>query len=201
MRVTTIDDAAAEDKTWFAHYDGRRPSGFEKLSSVVEVLAPRVLLDQTIGRQTRYERAWRTFDRFRTGGRRLSGWHDTYFERLTRAASGNRLESLVDALHRWGTNPTAALYAHIEGGDSQSLRTRGSPCLQYIQFGVYNGVINLTGLYRSHDFERKALGNFVGLTRLLRFAAAETSRTVGIVRCVSLHAHCTNKSNLANLVS
>lgn len=199
--VTMISDGALEDKNWYRDYDARRPSGFDKLRTVVEVLAPDVLSDLTVSRTDKYDAAWKKFDRFRGGGRRLSGWHDTYFERLTRRPPSNRLESLIDALNRWGTNPAAALYAHIEGTDSQSLRTRGSPCLQYLQFGVSNGAMELTGVYRSHDFERKALGNFIGLTRILRFVAHETGRSVGKVRCVSLHAYCTSKSNLTKLAT
>jgi hypothetical protein len=199
--VTTIADASVERQDWYSTYDARKPKDFDKLKTVVQVLAPSALLDHSIRRTDRYQRAWDMFDRLRARGIKVSGWRDTYFERLTRINQSNRLEDLVDALIRWNQNVASALYAHIDGGDEQSLRTRGSPCLQYVQFNVDNGVVNLTGLYRAHDFERKALGNFIGLTRLVRFMAKETGRNVGTVRCVSLHAHCTNKSNLTKLVA
>ena len=43
-------------------------------------------------------------------------------------------------------------------------------------------------VYRSHDFINKALGNFVGLTRLLEFVCFHTGRRPGRLVCHSIRA-------------
>jgi hypothetical protein len=170
--------------------------GTERPSSVANVLCPRLLLTAGGGTQAKISRAWDFFGRGRQAGVHLSGWRDTYFERLTghrATARGHyeqfkedRLLSIINKIRLWDRNVASSLYAHTDiPGDT--LRTRGSPCLQYVQFRVFDqDKIGITGLYRSHDYLSKALGNMIGLQRLAKFVAQETGRQFGQVTVISL---------------
>jgi hypothetical protein len=50
-------------------------------------------------------------------------------------------------------------------------------------------VLDLVAVYRNHDFLNKALGNFLGLGRLLNFIALEGGKRPGRVICHSVHAY------------
>jgi thymidylate synthase len=98
----------------------------------------------------------------------------------------NRLLNIIEKINLWDHNIASSLYAHTDI-PADSLRTRGSPCLQYVQFRVFDGDrVGVTGLYRSHDYLSKALGNMVGLQRLARFVAQQTGRKFGQVTVISL---------------
>jgi thymidylate synthase len=60
--------------------------------------------------------------------------------------------------------------------------------------------LDLIAVYRNHDFIEKALGNFVGLARLLRFICRSTNNAVGSVICHSIHAYANNKSRLLRML-
>jgi len=189
-----IEDAGVENPEWFERY-----RGVKGLRSVCEVLAPSILLDSSLPRAERYERCWEIYRRARRRGLRLSGWTDTYFERLTRENVG--LESIIEKIGEWQSNSDVAFYLHTDFPQKQAIRPQGAPCLQYVHFHTTESSVSLTALYRSHDYGVKALGNFIGLTRLARFVAMETSRSPGNVLCVSLHAYCAGKTNLRKLIT
>jgi hypothetical protein len=170
--------------------------GTERPSGVANVLCPRVLLTSAGTTEEKIVRAWDYLGRGRRMGLSYSGWRDTYFERLTgyhAAAPGsykpireNRLLSIIEKIKHWDHNIASSLYAHTDAA-SDRLRPRGSPCLQYVQFRVHDQTrVGVTGIYRSHDYLSKALGNLIGLQRLARFVAQETGRDVGRVAVISL---------------
>lgn len=168
----------------------------ERPSSVANVLCPAPLLNAPGNTAEKIARGWDFLGRGRQRGIKYSGWRDTYFERLSghRAKRAgdyerfkeNRLLNIIEKIDSWNHNVASSLYAHTDiPGDT--LRTRGSPCLQYVQFSVFDGDrIGVTGLYRSHDYLSKALGNMIGLQRLARFVAQETGRRFGKVTVISL---------------
>jgi thymidylate synthase len=47
--------------------------------------------------------------------------------------------------------------------------------------------INLVAVYRNHDYFNKALGNFVGLARLLDFLCTQAGKKPGQITCHSVH--------------
>ncbi|MGQ0589822.1 MAG: hypothetical protein ACT4N8_09870 [Sphingosinicella sp.] len=174
--------------------------GTERPSGVASVLCPPAVLRGEGATIDKLRRGWRFLGRGRQMGRRYSGWRDTYFERLTgrRAIDANhtqeikenRLLRIVEKINLWDTNVASSLYAHTDL-PTDTLRTRGAPCLQYVQFRVFDGDrIGVTGLYRSHDYLSKALGNLIGLQRLARFVAGETGRRFGRVTVISLAPIC-----------
>jgi len=170
--------------------------GTERPSAVANMLCPNIVIGAQGTTDEKITRAWDFLGRGRQRGLSYSGWRDTYFERLTGYYSPrpgtyerikeNRLLGITNKIKNWDHNVASSLYAHTDA-PSDSLRPRGSPCLQYVQFRVFDGdKLGVTGLYRSHDYLSKALGNLIGLQRLARFVGQETEKRVGRVVVVSL---------------
>lgn len=68
-------------------------------------------------------------------------------------------------------------------------RYRNGPCLSNISFKLVDKkVINLTAVYRAHHYCARALGNLIGLARLLNFVAIETGLQPGTLTCISTYA-------------
>ena len=115
----------------------------------------------------------------------------TYFLRLVAFGSGkeNQLKKIIDAQANWRSRPRAAFVVHLSSAELDSPRPLGAPCWQYAQF-IRNDddVLSLSAVYRSHDYFQKALGNFVGLTRLLRFVCEHTGMKPGTLTCLSTYA-------------
>lgn len=66
---------------------------------------------------------------------------------------------------------------------------RGGPCLSHLSFKVdSSGAVSLTAIYRSHYYVERALGNLLGLSRLLAFVAKEAGGTIGTLTCLAVHA-------------
>lgn len=66
----------------------------------------------------------------------------------------------------------------------------GGPCLSHLSFKVdhRNKKVHLAVIYRSHYYVEKALGNLLGLARLLTFVAEQVGLDVGELMCVSTFA-------------
>ena len=69
-------------------------------------------------------------------------------------------------------------------------RKRGGPCLAHLSLSSpeRHGELSMVALYRAHDYETRAYGNFLGLARLLAFLATESGREVGQLLVVTGHA-------------
>ncbi|MBB5411036.1 hypothetical protein HDG34_004993 [Paraburkholderia sp. HC6.4b] len=64
--------------------------------------------------------------------------------------------------------------------------TRSGPCLSHLSFKVPDRTrVDLIAFYRTHYFVEKALGNFVGLARLLNFVAREAGLNAGTLTVIS----------------
>jgi thymidylate synthase len=83
-----------------------------------------------------------------------------------------------------------------DGGDVPTYKaafdakaTRNRPCLSHVSFKLVDtNQVNLTAIYRSHHYCARALGNLVGLARLLTFVAKESELEVGQMTCISTFA-------------
>ena len=115
----------------------------------------------------------------------------TYFLRLISFGRNkeNQVQKILHALNNWKKFPRAAFVIHLSSADLDNPRPLGAPCWQYAQF-IRNEdrTLSLTAVYRSHDYFQKALGNFVGLTRLLQFVCANSGLTAGTFTCLSTYA-------------
>ena len=199
--VSTIERPHLCEPSWLTRYDVRRVlPAKDSTRSVIEVIAPRVLL-RGEPRADRYLAAWRLYDQLRARGVRISQWREAYFERLTRVSVDcNPLERLIGAMNGWQAVPANGFYIAISPPERDPVRKLGSPCLQYLQFHPVGNRVDLTAVYRNHDFLIKAFGNLLGLGRLLSFVAQETGRQSGRLTCLSVHAYTTQKSKLRELI-
>lgn len=66
----------------------------------------------------------------------------------------------------------------------------GGPCLSHLSFKLdpVSGQVRLIAFYRSHYYVERALGNLVGLARLLSFVANEVGLEPGPLTCISSYA-------------
>jgi len=116
----------------------------------------------------------------------------TYFQRLLNFGDGgkNQLLKTIDCMNDWKAKPRAAFGLHLSGAHLDNPRPLGAPCWQYGQFiRTEDSVLSLSVMYRSHDYFQMALGNFLGLTRLLCFVCHHTKQTPGTLTCLSTYAH------------
>ena len=140
-----------------------------------------------------------TFHRRRPGSEK-----ETYFSRLTGTdGTGergvNQLEALIVRMKRQlrVSSPKSSIYelavSEVTGDLRIQLPNRdrsimGFPCLSHISMTMDDGAVHLTAQYRNQHFIRKALGNYVGLSRLCMFVATEVGLQAGDVVCVAAHA-------------
>jgi len=133
---------------------------------------------------------------YERGQRRHPHAWGTYFLRLIAFGKGkeNQLGKVIEGLANWKSKPKAAFVLHLSSTELDNPRPLGAPCWQYAQFIRSGGdVLSLSAVYRSHDYFQKALGNFVGLTRLLRFVCERSQMKSGTLTCLSTYASLQNK--------
>lgn len=128
---------------------------------------------------------------YRRGQRRHRTAWGTYFLRLTAFGDGqaNQLEKIIFSMQNWKSRPRAAFVLHLSSAEVDNPKTLGAPCWQYAQF-IRNedNTLSMVAVYRSHDYFQKALGNLVGLIRLLRFVCHHSRMTPGTLTCLSTYA-------------
>lgn len=89
---------------------------------------------------------------------------------------------ILDAFGDGGDIPT-----YNAAFDAKASRNR--PCLSHVSFKLIDtNKVNLTAVYRSHHYCSRALGNLMGLARLLHFVATEAELQVGTLTCISTFA-------------
>ena len=133
------------------------------------------------------------------------------------SVEGNQLESLVTKLHavisKQVPRRTAAYELNVVGypqtaqndddnndeaiggdiclysPDCDKRKYMNMQCLSHISFNLSrDNRLHLTALYRSHYYGERALGNFLGLAKLLKFVADESGAGIGSLACVSSYA-------------
>jgi thymidylate synthase len=113
-----------------------------------------------------------------------------YFLRFTKFGVNqlNQLQPIIDGINTRKKNQKACYIMHVSSIDADNnTRVIGNPCLQYLQFGFYNNALHLSAVYRNHDFLTKALGNYIGLARLLEFVCNKTNKAIGSISVQSMH--------------
>jgi thymidylate synthase len=185
LQFPCVPDSDEED---LSDYDPRRILGskFDSARDVANTIFPTKTWKNVTDRPSLYSR----YQRAHLRGRKRS-W-GTYFGRLISfgQSKANQLEGVIRALNDWPGNHRAALVLHTSSIETDKPRTRGGPCLQYVQIQCPTSKsVELLAIYRNHDYSNKVLGNFFGLSRLLRFIGSESGRTAGNISCVSAHAY------------
>lgn len=121
--------------------------------------------------------------------RSAKGW-GFYFQRLVSFGDSGapQLARIVEGLSDWGHGHHGAFVVHLSSAETDRPRPQGGPCWQYGQFMAHDGALSLAATYRSHDYFHKALGNFVGLSRLLAYVCSKTGHAPGSLTCHSTYA-------------
>lgn len=201
--ITEIEDPTALDKQWYSRFDPKAVDAADRLSVVAKVLFPDLTRKVNETREQFYGRCDRLLSRALRSKRLHSSWGGTYFQRLRSLdGSEDQIERAIRVLTEWDVRAETAIVAHTSSPKIDGLRKRGSPCLQYVEVLWKNGgLLDLVAVYRNHDFLNKALGNFIGLGRLLNFIATESEKTPGRVICHSVRAYTTEIGKLRALIA
>jgi len=201
--ITEIAQPWEFDPAWLKLFNPMSVGGADRLSVVASVLFPSRSKLRGESRKSYYARHSRILERARKSRRVRSAWGSTYFERLVSfEGTTNQIERAVAALSSWPKRSSAAIVMHTSAPHMDGLRTRGSPCLQYLEV-LWNpdDSLDLVAVYRNHDFVNKALGNFLGLARLLQSLADESGKPIGKLVCHSVHAYADRVTQLRALLT
>jgi thymidylate synthase len=198
--MVTITNPLAFDASWLGRFDPKavRAEG-DSIRDVMNTVFPLKSLHNAASRHEFYERYEKAHARSRN-----KRW-GTYFLRLISFGDKkiNQLERVIACLNNWKKTAHAALTVHLSSPELDSLRPIGAPCWHFGEFLCPDrDTIDLVVLYRNHDYFNKALGNFLGLARLLRYVCDQTKRRPGQLVCHSVRAYYeASKAQLQELVS
>ncbi len=123
-------------------------------------------------------------------------WSRTYWGRLTRYRE--KIDQLGFVIHRMETKPHSKQLSCVTFDPESDVQPHrpfnpSMPCLIALDFKFKGGKINTFAMFRSHDFGRKAYGNYIGLGMLLKMLSEKTGYPSGEVVCYSVSAHIRNK--------
>lgn len=178
----------------------------KELNDVINTIFPSKLHARNIGLNCYqfYELHEKIYQRGKTmHSKNRSRWGN-YFLRFTKFGhqKKNQLQAIIDGINNRENNQVACYLMHVSSIDcDNNTRVIGNPCMQYVQFGEYNNSLNLTAVYRNHDFLTKALGNFIGLSKLLEFVCNNTNSNIGSINCHSIHYYINQKRKLINCLN
>ena len=122
----------------------------------------------------------------------LTSWSRNYWSRLTKYREKvNQLDFIVRRLKNKPHSKQLSCVTFDPEIDIQPHRpyNPSMPCMIALDIKLRNGKINMFAMFRSHDFGRKAYGNYIGLGRLLNMLSHETGYDIGEVVCYSVSAH------------
>lgn len=122
----------------------------------------------------------------------LTSWSRNYWSRLTRYREKvNQLGFIVRRLKNKPHSKQLSCVTFDPEIDIQPHRpyNPSMPCMIALDIKFRDGKLNIFAMFRSHDFGRKAYGNYIGLGRLLNMLSHETGYDIGEVVCYSVSAH------------
>lgn len=116
----------------------------------------------------------------------VSKLHDSKNGRQIQSAYELGVHDAVDVLENEIGGELPIYEPATDGG-----RATNIPCLSHLSFKLDTGcgAVDLTAVYRSHHYGRRALGNLIGLSQLQAFVATESGHVPGVLTCVSTLAH------------
>lgn len=179
-------------------YDPSSLSTAVPIHTVVNTIFPHGLEKLCPNRQQFYTKYLNVYNRSNN-----KKW-GTYFQRLISFGvhQNNQLETIIQKLLTWQHVKTPFVF-HTSSADTDSIRRLGNPCLQYGEF-IWrdHDILDLVAVYRNHDYFQKALGNFIGLSKLLEFVCRETNKNIGKLVIHSVHAYFdVSNANMQTLIS
>lgn len=177
--------------TWISDHNPKNiDAGADNIRQVINTIFPYHLKSFYPNRQDFYTKYRSVFSRSRN-----KKW-GTYFQRLISFGKGfddshpNQLENAITSLQ--GNSPQRFFITfHLTSSNIESnVRPLGGPCWQFGEV-VKNehGNLDLIVIYRNHDYFNKALGNFIGLAKLLEFICTEANQRPGRLIVHSIHGY------------
>jgi len=110
----------------------------------------------------------------------------SYGERMYNFKGINQIQWAIDRLNRNPTSKSVTIGILMPDRDTKAEHV---PCMNLVDFKKRNGKLNLTVVFRSHDYGKKALPNFIALGELLEKVSEATNSEVGRLICHSISAH------------
>lgn len=127
-------------------------------------------------------------------GENYKVWHKEYEKRIREFGDDkiNQLKYVIQRFKKGKTFDDSVITIHSPVKDSGYLlenskrpRKPNYPCLIQMDFKLRNSKLNLFATYRSHDFGRKAYGNYRWLGELLKEVCQELNCEIGKLFVVS----------------
>jgi thymidylate synthase len=189
---------------------------FFPVTTVANTLFPEALYEPRRGQEARSFLYQMYAQSFAVTKRLPANRYGTYFQRMIawptknekKSGDVNQLEIIINRLRSGLSrqNPLSSAYeigiSDVEDMDLDvsatgeiriyqpdcDRRLMGFPCLSHISLTLSKGKLHLTALYRNQYFIHKAYGNYIGLSRLLRFLCQEVGCETGELMCIASHA-------------
>lgn len=119
-------------------------------------------------------------------------WSKNYWGRLTRYRE--KVDQLDFVIRRLKNKPHSKQLSCVTFDPEIDIQPHrpfnpSMPCMIALDVKFRHGRINIFAMFRSHDFGRKAYGNYIGLGKLLNMLSNETDYDIGEVVCYSVSAH------------
>ncbi|HYN50732.1 MAG TPA: hypothetical protein VES62_07385 [Thermoleophilaceae bacterium] len=167
--------------------------GQDGVSTVANTIFPAALAASSRDRTTLYRRYEAILPILRRDRKNKKGM---YFERLIRyplqddPERMNQLELTISNLQRQlaTRQPRRHAYELQVFGPGKDRLPMGFPCMSSLSVHIDSGNLRLAATYRNQYYVRKALGNFLGLSRLQGWIAHEVGLPVGALSVHAFHA-------------
>jgi len=207
-----IDDAGVIKPSWLIdHNPASVVASADGIKNVSNWIFPErtwsLINSQGGGRDDLYARYPLIFERAKRIGpnaaRNRGAW-GSYFQRLIDFGPDhvNQLENAIRCLGGWGGGHKGAITFHLSSPALDNFRKIGGPCWHFGELSCRaGGYVDFTVAYRSHDYFGRALGNYIGLCRLLKFICDQTGKLPGQLICHSVYAwYDVSNENLRRLI-
>ncbi|MDD3466464.1 MAG: hypothetical protein PHE67_04865 [Campylobacterales bacterium] len=187
--IVEIKNVSIIENDCFKKYNPKRlNNGLKSTKDVANTIFPKKIYDNDNNRSKLYEHYIKVHEK--ASKRTKSKAWGTYFLRLISfgETKTNQLEQAIVKINSWKNNSKTAFIFHLSSPEFDNPRPLGGPCLQYIALHILDNTISMVAVYRNHDYFKKALGNFIGLSYLLEYICKETGKEMGSIICHSVHA-------------
>jgi hypothetical protein len=167
--------------------------GWYDTETVANTIFPAELARQSADREALYGRYMQILPRLK---RLAPNRHGLYFARLisyplqANATRKNQLELLICRLIDELAKPGPLRHAYELAIHAPGLDTRpiGFPCMSSLSVHLEDGRLRMSATYRNQYYVQRALGNFLGLSRLQQFIASQAGLSVSALSVHAFHA-------------
>jgi len=113
-------------------------------------------------------------------------WGYSYGERMFDFKGINQVQWAIERLNKNPTTKSATIGTLMPEKD---MKAEHIPCMNLLDFKKRNGKLNIVVVFRSHDYGKKALPDFIALGELLKQVSDATNSEIGKIICHSISAH------------